>query len=189
MPGNFDGIKNRKFGIEIEMTGITRCEAAKAIKKVLGGDIDHVGGTYDKYTVVDDKGRKWQIVFDSSIYARKKNGDLASDYYKVELNSPVLEYEDFDLLQSVIRALRKAGAITGPDYDCGTHIHIDASDYTPQQIRNLVNLWSSIICNQQYSVLKILLLFFLMGTFDQSAPMRTVLPKINSNILLIFMQL
>ena len=31
MPGNFDGIKNRKFGIEIEMTGITRCEAAKAI--------------------------------------------------------------------------------------------------------------------------------------------------------------
>ncbi|WP_155250857.1 amidoligase family protein [Ruminococcus albus] len=36
MPGNFDGIKNRKFGIDIEMTGITRCEAAKAIKKVLG---------------------------------------------------------------------------------------------------------------------------------------------------------
>ncbi len=35
MPGNFDGIKNRKFGIEIEMTGITRCEAAKAIKKFL----------------------------------------------------------------------------------------------------------------------------------------------------------
>ena len=32
MPENFDGIKNRKFGIEIEMTGITRCEAAKAIK-------------------------------------------------------------------------------------------------------------------------------------------------------------
>ncbi len=102
-----------------------------------------MGGTYDKYTVSDDKGRKWQIVFDSSIYARKKNGDLASDYYKVELNSPVLEYEDFDLLQNVIRALIKTGAITGPDYDCGTHIHIDASDYTPQKIRNLVNLWSS----------------------------------------------
>ena len=37
------------------MTGITRCEAAKTIKIVLGGDIEHVGGTYDKYTVVDDK--------------------------------------------------------------------------------------------------------------------------------------
>ena len=77
MPGNFDGIKNRKFGIEIEMTGITRCEAAKAIKKVLGGDIEHVGGTYDKYTVVDDKGRKWQIVFDyhvDHIFSRKLSG-------------------------------------------------------------------------------------------------------------------
>jgi len=30
MAGNFEGIKNRRFGIEIEMTGITRCSAAKA---------------------------------------------------------------------------------------------------------------------------------------------------------------
>ena len=143
MAGNFDGIKTRRFGVEIEMTGITRCAAAKAIQKVLGGSINHVGGSYDKYTVGDEKGRKWQIVYDSSIYARKKNGDFASDYYKVEMNSPILEFEDLDLLQEVIRALRKEGAITGPDYDCGTHIHIDAADYTPQQIRNLVNLWSS----------------------------------------------
>ena len=121
MAGNFDGIKTRRFGIEIEMTGITRCAAAKAIQKVLGGSIDHVGGSYDKYTVGDEKGRKWQIVYDSSIYARKKNGDFASDYYKVEMNSPILEFEDLDLLQEVIRALRKGGAITGHDYDCRTH--------------------------------------------------------------------
>ena len=37
MAGNFDGIKTRPFGVEIEMTGITRCAAAKAIQKVLGG--------------------------------------------------------------------------------------------------------------------------------------------------------
>ena len=143
MAGYFDGIKTRKFGVEIEMTGITRCSAAKALKKVLGGDIDHIGGSYDKYTVSDEKGRFWQIVYDSSIYAMKKNGSSASDLYKVEMNSPVLEYEDFDLLQRVIRALREEGAITGPQYDCGTHIHIDASDFSPQQIKNLVNLWSS----------------------------------------------
>ena len=143
MAGNFDGIRQRRFGVEIEMTGITRCSAAKAIQKVLGGSIDHVGGSYDKYTVGDSKGRRWQIVFDSSIYARKKNGCSASDLYKVEMNSPILEFEDLDMLQQVIRALREAGAITGPQYDCGTHIHIDAADYTPQQIRNLVNLWSS----------------------------------------------
>ena len=117
MAGNFDGIKQRRFAVEIEMTGLTRCSAAKAIQKVRGGSIDHVGGTYDKYTVGDDKGRKWQIVYDSSIYARKKNGEVATDYYKVELNSPILEFDDLDLLQEVIRALRKEGAITGPQYD------------------------------------------------------------------------
>ena len=99
MAGNFDGIKQRRFAVEIEMTGLTRCSAAKAIQKVLGGSIDHVGGTYDKYTVGDDKGRKWQIVYDSSIYARKKNGEVATDYYKVELNSPILEFDDLDRLQ------------------------------------------------------------------------------------------
>ena len=57
MAGNFDGIKQRRFGVEIEMTGITRCSAAKAIQKVLGGSIDHVGGSYDKYTVGDSKSK------------------------------------------------------------------------------------------------------------------------------------
>lgn len=51
MAGNFDGIKTRNFGIEIEMTGLTRCQAAKALSGVLGGEVVHEGGTYDKYTV------------------------------------------------------------------------------------------------------------------------------------------
>ena len=44
MAGNFEGIKTRRFGVEIEMTGITRCAAARAIQKVLGGSISHDGG-------------------------------------------------------------------------------------------------------------------------------------------------
>ncbi|MBQ9775161.1 MAG: amidoligase family protein, partial [Lentisphaeria bacterium] len=61
----------------------------------------------------------------------------------VELNSPVLGYEDIPLLQEVIRALRHAKGRCGPEYCCGTHIHISADDYTPQQIRNLVNIFAS----------------------------------------------
>ena len=79
MADNFEGIKNRRFGIEIEMTGITRCSAAKAIRDVLGGEIDHVGGSYDKYKIYDEDGRAWSIVFDASIDPCKKNGDPASD--------------------------------------------------------------------------------------------------------------
>ena len=89
MAGNFESIKQRRFGVEIEMNGLTWCTSAKTIKNVLCGSINHVGGSYDKYTVGDDKGRRWQSVFDSSIFVRKKNGSSASKLYKVEMNSPL----------------------------------------------------------------------------------------------------
>lgn len=143
MAGNFEGIKLRNFGIEIEMTGLTRCQAAKAIAKVLGGTAHHEGGTYDKYTVDDEKGREWSIVYDGSIKCVDANGNHASKSYSVELNSPVLGYEDIPLLQEVIRALRHAKGRCGPEYCCGTYLHISADDYTPQQIRNLVNIFAS----------------------------------------------
>ena len=143
MSENFDGIKKRNFGIEIEMTGLTRCQAAKAAAKALGGEVSHYGGGYDKYNVSDSKGRNWSFVSDSSIICTNRSGGEASRAYSVELNSPVLEYEDIPLLQEVIRALRRAGGITGSAYKCGTHIHISADDYTPRQIRNLVNIFSS----------------------------------------------
>lgn len=143
MASNFEGIKTRKFGIEIEMTGLTRCQAAKAISRVLGGDVVHEGGSYDKYVVTDSKERNWSVVYDGSIRCYNANGDHASKSYSVELNSPVLEYEDIPLLQEVVRSLRKAGGVTGPRYCAGTHIHISADDYTPQQIRNLVNIFAS----------------------------------------------
>ena len=143
MSGSFEGIKTRKFGIEIEMTGLTRSQAAKAVAKAVNGKAEHTGGSYDKYVVTDSNGRKWALVYDGSIICYNASGDRASKSYSVELNSPVLEYEDIPLLQEVVRALRKAGGVTGPRYCAGTHIHISADDYTPRQIRNLVNIFAS----------------------------------------------
>jgi len=143
LAGNFDGIKTRKFGIEIEMTGLTRCQAAKAVGKLFETEPEHTGGSYDKYSVRDSKGRKWDFVYDGSIQRIDKFGNSAGWTYSVELNSPVLEYEDIPILQEVIRTLRKAGGVCGAEYMCGTHIHISADDYTPEQIRNLANIFAS----------------------------------------------
>ena len=143
MSGNFEGIKHRNFGIEIEMTGLTRCQAAKAVGKLFGSEPVHVGGSYDKYSVQDKKDRNWDFVSDSSIRCVDASGEHAGRSYSVELNSPVLGYEDIPLLQEVIRTLRKEHGRCGPEYMCGTHIHISADDFTPQQIRNLVNIFSS----------------------------------------------
>ena len=141
MAGNFDGIKTRRFGIEIEMTGLTRCEAAKAIAKAFGTEPRHSGGYYDKYHVPDSKGRNWTIMSDGSLTCTTHDGSSASGFYSVEMVTPILEYEDLDMLHSAVKALRKAGAICNDS--TGIHIHCDCSDFSPQQIRNLVNLFAS----------------------------------------------
>lgn len=41
LAGNFEGIKKRNFGIEIEMTGLTRNQAAKAVAKAVNGKVEH----------------------------------------------------------------------------------------------------------------------------------------------------
>ena len=64
MTGNFEGIKKQKFGVEIECTGLTRAAAAKAAQSVLGGNINHFGGSYDSFHVWDSKNRKWQFIHD-----------------------------------------------------------------------------------------------------------------------------
>ena len=143
MSGNFEGIKTQRFGVEVECTGLTRADAAKAISKVLGGSPEHPGGSYDKYNIRDGKDRKWSIVYDSSIRCVDKGGCSASRNYAVELVTPVLEYEDMPLLQEVVRTIRKAGGVTGAEYRAGIHVHIDGAPYTAQSLRNLVNIYAS----------------------------------------------
>lgn len=123
------------FGIEIEMTGITRERAATVAQVVLGGTVRHVGGTYDEWCLVAPDGRKWKFVYDSSIVS------TGGDSYKTELNSPVLTYgADMATLQELVRALKRAGAVTGVQYGCGIHIHISASMHTAKTVKNFCNL-------------------------------------------------
>jgi len=134
-----------KFGIEIELTGITRNEAAKVAAEHLGGRITSAGDYYDTQKVIAPDGRVWKFMSDSSIACQKKQGRQkvsASRDYSVELVSPILSYrEDIHTLQELVRKLRKAGAFTNAS--CGIHIHLDGSQHTPRSIRNFVNIIAS----------------------------------------------
>ncbi len=138
-------MKTQRFGIEIEFTGITRKEAAECIKKQMNSMVmNYMGGSYGTYHVMDNLGRTWKIVSDSSIEAQKKSGKevvSADRDYSVELVSPILTYKDIEPLQEMVRALREAGAIVNKS--CGIHIHIDATPHTPATLKNLVNLMAS----------------------------------------------
>lgn len=134
-------LKEQRFGIEMEMTGITRKKAAQVIANYFGTSAEYAGTYYDKYTAKDSKGRKWIAMYDSSISARKRNeaGNIvfADSEYSSEVVSPILKYEDINDLQEIVRALKAAGALV--NRSCGIHIHIDGKKHTPQSLRRLVN--------------------------------------------------
>ena len=136
-----------RFGIEIEMTGITRSEAATIVAATIGGTKTYAGGFYDKWEVKQQDGRVWSIVSDASIRTRRKSGTRTVDAnrnYSVELVSPILTYrQDIENLQEIVRALRKGGAISSPELQCGIHIHLDGEPHTPLSIRNFINIIAS----------------------------------------------
>lgn len=137
-------MRTQKFGIEIELTGITREKAAKVIANYFETESSYIGTYYETYGAEDRKGRIWKATYDSSIIAQKKvRGRItfAGDAYKCEIVSPILTYDDMADVQEIVRQLRHNGAII--NNQCGIHIHVDASRYTPQTLRNLVNIIAS----------------------------------------------
>jgi hypothetical protein len=134
-------MKTQRFGIEIEMTGLTRKEAAKVLATHFGVAADYDGGGYDAYAVTDSQGRKWKLVSDGSIRAQLKNGSTATDAHKVELVSPICTYADIETVQALARALRGKGAVVNDS--CGIHVHVDAAAHTARSLKNLTNIMAS----------------------------------------------
>lgn len=125
------------IGVEIEMSKITRQRAAEVAADYFGThDYHYEGGTYYTWVAYDAQGRKWKMMYDSSINAN-------SSEEKCECVTPVLHYEDIELLQGLVRAFRKVGAKSSPSYGCGVHVHIGADGHDARTLRNLVNVMAS----------------------------------------------
>ena len=133
-------LKEQNFGVEVEMTGVTRATAARIVAEYYGTCSGHAGSYYDVYTATDRKGRTWKAMTDGSIRTeRKANGFRvgAGRDYSCELVTPILQYDDIEDLQQIIRNLVKAGAITNSS--CGIHVHVDGARHTPQSLTRLLN--------------------------------------------------
>lgn len=134
-------LKEQKFGVEIEMTGITREQAACVVAKSLNSISSNSDNTcYRTRKIIDNFQRVWKIMRDSSIHPETKNG-YAGDEYKVEFVTPPLNYGDIELLQCIVRNLRAAGAKANSS--CGIHIHIDGANHNPQSLRRMVNFMTA----------------------------------------------
>ena len=131
-------MKKQTIGVEVEMNNISRDKAARIASELFG--TNRYSNTaarngYQTWSAWDAQGREWKFQKDVSI--------TGPDSEKCELVTPILTYEDVELLQELIRSLRKAGAKSDATRCCGVHIHIGANGHTPQSLRNLANIMAS----------------------------------------------
>ena len=133
-------IQNQNFGVEIELTGITRKKAASIIAEYFGTTFTYIGGSYKTFETEDKQGRKWKAMIDSSIHATKKVNGVqinADSDFCCEVVTPILQYNDIEDLQKIIRSLVSKGAVANDS--CGIHIHVDGANHTPQSLTRIVN--------------------------------------------------
>ena len=101
--------------------------------------------TYDPWEVNDLQGKTWRFVYDGSIRTTypegRRQAEIRSREYSVEMNSPKLSYEEMGKLQEVVRCLRRAGAVVNES--CGLHVHVDASQHTPLSLKNALSIMYS----------------------------------------------
>lgn len=129
-------MKTQTFGVEIEMNNIKRQDAAKLIAEFFGtGNYAYTGHDdgYSCWSAWDQQGRKWKFESDSSIHSYDPE-------MKCEMVTPILHYEDIELLQEVVRQLRHAGAKSNDQIGCGVHIHVGADGHDAKTLRHLANM-------------------------------------------------
>lgn len=131
-------MKKQTIGVEIEMNNITREKAAKISAEFFGTNRYQNTARrngYQTFSVWDVQGREWKFQKDVSIAGPNDE--------KCELVTPILNYEDMETLQELVRLLRRAGAKSDATRGCGIHIHIGAKGHTPKTLRNLANIMAS----------------------------------------------
>ena len=134
-------IKNNfNFGVEVEMAGITRKNAAKLAAHLFNTGKyknTHAQNDFMTWSAWDGQGREWKFSRDCSIQA-------SSDDERCELITPILEYGDIHTLLEVLAELKNHGAVSGPAHECGVHIHVSRKGgFEAREIRNLVSIMAS----------------------------------------------
>jgi len=113
-----DVMKTLTFGVEIETLGANRKALAEAVATAFPGSrVDYEGGSYDKWAVTLEDGRKWTVVSDASITGGR------GAYNNGEVVTPICTWADLEAIQAAIRAIRTI-AHARVDSSCGIHVHI-----------------------------------------------------------------
>ena len=134
-----EGIKSQTLGVEVEMNSIKRTT--------------HQGCRHllRNRTLQEHRRHQRLLHLEQPGTLRDANGNFPEGRFhqrdrtqkKCELVTPILHYDDIELLQGLIRELRHAGARSSAERGRGIHCHVGAQGHTPQTLRNLANIMAS----------------------------------------------
>jgi hypothetical protein len=125
MNGGTSSVQGRRFGVEIEFSGISRSDAEAALQSA---GINARSESYNHETR-----RHWKLVPDASV---RSMGNGCG-----ELVSPPLRGEaGFRQLELAVTTLQNAGASV--NVTTGIHVHHDMAGLTGAEIAAFVTLWS-----------------------------------------------
>ena len=135
----------KKYGVEMDMTGITR----KAVAEILAEQFDTkvVFCLSDNgYNVPDQNQRLWRILPSDSIKAEKYNGEkvVGANYmYQVKLLSPFLYENEFPMLEKALEQLELRGAIVNDSTKMNVFLDVSCIENWEKYQTNLENLYES----------------------------------------------
>jgi hypothetical protein len=125
MNGGSSSVQGRRFGVEIEFSGISRSDAEAALQ---AAGINAVSESYNHTTR-----RHWKLVPDASVRAIGNGcGELVSPPLRGEAGLTQLEL--------AVTTLQNAGASV--NVTTGIHIHHDMAGLTGAEISAFVTLWA-----------------------------------------------
>ena len=135
----------KKYGVEMDMTGITR----KAVAEILAEQFDTkvVFCLSDNgYNVPDQNQRLWRILPSDSIKAERYNGEkvVGANYmYQVKLLSPFLYENEFPMLEKALEQMELRGAIVNDSTKMNLLLDVNGIENWEKYQTNLENLYES----------------------------------------------
>lgn len=115
----------RRFGVEIEVTGLRPMAAFRAIRNVVEC-IDPGHDTNYTHSV----GTRWKVVYDASVSG-------GCEIVSPPLSGPA----GFTAIKAVMQALKAAGGRTNSS--CGLHVHHEVEDLTGEEMARLIEMYDA----------------------------------------------
>ncbi len=135
----------RKYGLEMEMTGITRKRAAELAAEQFGTTAAYTFEG-DKYSITDTRGRTWTVLPCPGVRAERwQNNKMvgANQLYQVKVRTPMLYESDFETVKKILGRLETGGAVTNECTGMTVRLGMAGLNSPERFENNLANIYES----------------------------------------------